>query len=214
MRTNWFIWVIIAAVLGIVFVVFNYQSEKDKRPLSDIFPEEVQEVAPEIEYEFINTTSGKEETVAQPLTKPVTRIAQASVPTPMSKPAPTVNKMTFPQTKDFKLAQMSPVTTPPKAAESSAPLAPTSQPLKSAQLSFTIQVTSSKDKTKAESVLKVIKDKGYSSSYLVTKDLGDKGTWYRIYVGEFATKEQAQELLTKLKENYKDSFIISLQKTN
>jgi cell division septation protein DedD len=71
---------------------------------------------------------------------------------------------------------------------------------------FTIQVASFQDKSRAEIVANDLKQKGYQP-VISPKELPDKGTWYRVFVGDFATEEEAKSLLGKLKENYKDSFI-------
>jgi len=71
---------------------------------------------------------------------------------------------------------------------------------------FTIQVASFQDKTRAEIVVNDLKQKGYQPA-ISPKELPEKGTWYRIFVGDFNTEEEARSLLEKLKENYKDSFI-------
>ncbi len=72
---------------------------------------------------------------------------------------------------------------------------------------LTIQVASFKEKPQAEQALNKIKKEGFEG-YLVTKDLKEKGVWYRLYVGEFATKAEADQVLEKLKATYKDSFVI------
>ena len=81
----------------------------------------------------------------------------------------------------------------------------TAQPL-TAGAGFTIQVASFHDKARAELVSEELKKKGYIP-VISAKDLGDKGTWYRVWVGDFESEEKARELLKTLKEDYKDSFI-------
>jgi len=44
---------------------------------------------------------------------------------------------------------------------------------------------------------------------VVSKDLGEKGVWFRVRIGEFETKEEAEEIEQKVKQEYKDSFIVS-----
>lgn len=83
--------------------------------------------------------------------------------------------------------------------------ATTAQPL-TAGVGFTIQVASFQDKARAELVSEELKKKGYIP-VISAKDLGDKGIWYRVWVGDFESEEKARELLKTLKEDYKDSFI-------
>jgi len=44
---------------------------------------------------------------------------------------------------------------------------------------------------------------------VVSKDLGAKGTWHRLYVGAYQSKPEAEQELTKVKSDYPSSFIIS-----
>ena len=71
---------------------------------------------------------------------------------------------------------------------------------------FTIQVASFQDKARAEIVAGSLKQKGYQPA-ISPKELPEKGTWYRVFVGDFDTEEEARSLLEKLKESHKDSFI-------
>ena len=73
---------------------------------------------------------------------------------------------------------------------------------------YRIQVASFRDLAKANVKMEEIKKKGYRS-YIIARDLGEKGTWYRVYVGTFSNKNEAAEHLTKVKADYPDSFLIS-----
>ena len=73
---------------------------------------------------------------------------------------------------------------------------------------FIIQVASYKEKGQAEKALEQIK-KDFSSAYLVTKDLGEKGIWLRIYAGRFEQRQKAEDVLATIKKLYPNSFIIS-----
>ncbi|MDP8212904.1 MAG: SPOR domain-containing protein [Candidatus Zapsychrus exili] len=75
--------------------------------------------------------------------------------------------------------------------------------------SFVIQVASLKAKVNAEKISEDLISKGFSP-FIVKRNLKDKGVWYRIYVGEFSTKEEAKELLGKIRLIRKNSFIIKL----
>jgi len=84
--------------------------------------------------------------------------------------------------------------------------ATTAQAILTTGVGFTIQVASFQDKARAELVSEELKKKGYIP-VISAKDLGDKGIWYRVSVGDFESEEKARELLKTLKEDYKDSFI-------
>ena len=81
-------------------------------------------------------------------------------------------------------------------------------PVEGAKIPYTIQVASFKEKSQAEKTLENVSAKNYPA-YILSRDLGDKGIWYRVYIGKFDTKLQAEEFLTKVKQDYPDSFIIS-----
>ena len=74
------------------------------------------------------------------------------------------------------------------------------------QKSFTIQIAAFKDKTMAKKTAKELKNKGYDTA-VSAKDLSEKGTWYRVWVGNFVTEEQSEGLLLELKNEYADSFV-------
>ena len=80
------------------------------------------------------------------------------------------------------------------------------KPILSSEKKFTIQVASFQDKARAEIVANGLKQKGYQP-VISSKELPDKGTWYRVFIGDFDTEEEAKSLLEKLKESHKDSFI-------
>jgi cell division septation protein DedD len=81
------------------------------------------------------------------------------------------------------------------------------QPSKNA---FTIQVASFKDAIKAEKTLENLRAK-YGSVYISSKDLGEKGVWYRICLGQFEARNEADELLADVKKTFKDSFVVSIR---
>ncbi|MCQ9206060.1 MAG: SPOR domain-containing protein [Omnitrophica bacterium] len=71
---------------------------------------------------------------------------------------------------------------------------------------FTIQVASFQNKSKAEKLVEELSSKGYETT-IFAKDLGAKGIWHRVLVGDFDAKEDAAMFLQKLKGEYKNSFI-------
>ena len=87
-------------------------------------------------------------------------------------------------------------------------LKPEFAPVDTKQSAYVIQVSSFRSESKAQDVLQKLTAAGYSA-HIVTKDLPEKGVWHRVCVGHFASKGEAEALLTKIKADYKDSFIIS-----
>jgi DedD protein len=75
---------------------------------------------------------------------------------------------------------------------------------------FAVQVASSKEKDKADQMAQKLKAKSLDS-YVIMKDLGEKGIWYRIYVGKYMTKAEADAALAQVKTDYPNSFVVSLK---
>ncbi len=77
---------------------------------------------------------------------------------------------------------------------------------------FTIQVASFKDRNQAQQVLEQISKEGLPG-FIMDRDLGEKGKWYRVCVGKFDTRVPAEELLAKIKITHETSFILSASQT-
>lgn len=189
MKNQWPIWVLVIGVVIIVLFAFNYHGQKDFIPLSEIFPDEKSETAPDIQYEFMNAaTQGTQDL--------------AAVPQESSQDLSVKTEAVMPK---------APVASPAAPAPQGAPAAlepatpPAGTPVKTL---YTIQVASSKNKAGAETTLNAVKAKGYPA-FLAQKDLGQKGMWYRVYVGNFQTRKEAEAYLPKVRQDYKDSFIIT-----
>jgi len=71
---------------------------------------------------------------------------------------------------------------------------------------FAIQVASFHDLSRAESLVEELKKESYRA-YVSPEDLEKQGRWYRVRVGNFKTKEEAESQLPKLKEKFVDCFI-------
>jgi cell division septation protein DedD len=76
---------------------------------------------------------------------------------------------------------------------------------------YTIQACSFKDHNRAQTELKRAQGLGLPT-YLEKVDLGKKGVWFRIYVGEFSTKEEIKGLIPRVKNIYKNSFMLVVDK--
>ena len=73
---------------------------------------------------------------------------------------------------------------------------PASQPLTSW---FSIQVSALPELTKAENEVSRLREKGYDPYYRF-EDTGSKGMWYRVYVGRYPTRKEAQQTAERLIE--------------
>lgn len=65
---------------------------------------------------------------------------------------------------------------------------------------FTLQIAAFKEKDKAEDVAGSLKKKGYEP-YIVPVTISDKGVWYRVRIGRFSTRPDAQNVQAKLKNS-------------
>ena len=79
------------------------------------------------------------------------------------------------------------------------------------QVMYAVQLYSFKDKMRADAMVNALKSQG-KSAYMQMSDLGDKGTWYRVRVGSFATAEEAKALLAQISKEHKDSIIVKEKK--
>lgn len=182
---NWPIWLFVIGVVGIVLFAFNYQGKDDAVPLSEIFPEEDAPVK-RVEYEFVDQQEQPAGETPAETAETVTQPPVKRLASPAERPA----------------APAAPQQVQAPAASPSAGTADFSQ------TPYTIQVLSSSQKASAETALNKVKAAGYPA-YLQEVNIPDRGTWYRIYVGRFQTRAQADEYLTKVKKDYENSFVIS-----
>jgi cell division septation protein DedD len=129
------------------------------------------------------------------------RVAARPTPAPAQAPTPTANaplSLAPDASNDFPPPPTSP---PPRAA---APTRVASAPA-SAGGSYLVQVTSQRSEADARSSFRSIQEK-YSSvlgsqPHVVRRaDLGSKGVYYRAMVGPFASREQAVQLCSSLKQ--------------
>lgn len=71
---------------------------------------------------------------------------------------------------------------------------------------YAVQVSSFKNSSRAKRDVDNLIKKGYEA-YSIPKNLGSKGTWHRVYIGKFITKNSAVVFLKEVKKEFKDSFI-------
>ncbi|MEA3416700.1 MAG: SPOR domain-containing protein [Thermodesulfobacteriota bacterium] len=65
---------------------------------------------------------------------------------------------------------------------------------------FTIQVASLKDMKAAAEMAEMLKKKGYQA-YTVLAKIPGRGAWHRIRIGDFKNKEDAGDILSRLKKD-------------
>lgn len=64
---------------------------------------------------------------------------------------------------------------------------------------FTVQIASYPERNIAEEEMKRMKKRGYAA-FVVSSELPDKGTWYRVRLGSFTNKASAEKLVKELRE--------------
>lgn len=72
---------------------------------------------------------------------------------------------------------------------------------------FFVQVASFRDRKKAELIAEELQKKDHVAM-VERRDLSEKGVWYRVQVGGFASKDQAQKMLEDIREEYPEAFVI------
>jgi len=210
MKNQWPLWMFVIGVVMIVLFAFNYEGQNEVVSLSEIFPDDEFSDMPQVTYEFID-----KEGVATPIqtrsappavVRTTAQTVEVKSPVVAEKPAP----------KSVQQVKVVPRTPAPQSVPRTAPVAVQPKPVpiqaqatsQASKVKFTIQVASSNNKERAMAALKKVKAKGYDA-YLVEKDLGSKGVWYRTYIGKFANKSEAKTHLSKVSRDYPGSFLIS-----
>ncbi len=79
-----------------------------------------------------------------------------------------------------------------------------------ARLHYTIQIAAYQEKGMAEADVKKLKKLGYAA-FIVSSDLPDKGTWYRVRLGSFAKKGAAERLQGQLRTKEGISSFVTLE---
>ncbi|HVE85696.1 MAG TPA: SPOR domain-containing protein [Myxococcales bacterium] len=138
--------------------------------------------------------------------------AKAEPPAPVAEapkpaPAPEPQKGTIPQTPIAARTAPADVREPVRAKTVKLNVPPPSTPSAPPQSGFTLQLHASQDKADAERFAAVMRAKGYAP-YLVDAEVPGKGTWHRVRMGSFPTKEAAAKYLADFKrETGMDAYV-------
>jgi cell division septation protein DedD len=72
---------------------------------------------------------------------------------------------------------------------------------------FTLQLSSFQSREEADRFAARLRDRGYAP-YIVAAEVANKGTWYRVRMGSFPSKDAAARYLTDFKrETQLDAFV-------
>jgi len=88
------------------------------------------------------------------------------------------------------------------------PMGVVTSPENGHEAGFAIQVYSFQDKNRAYAALGALKNRGYQA-FIVVSDLGEKGRWYRVRVGNIADESAVQKMLGDIRRNYNSGFILN-----
>lgn len=94
-----------------------------------------------------------------------------------------------------------PVQAQPKQPVEKAPPVPAKKeppPAPDQKLRYTIQLASYQDRGEAEGEVARMKKKGYAA-FIVSSDVPEKGTWYRVRLGSFVKRSSAEKLVSELR---------------
>ncbi len=134
-------------------------------------------------------------------------------------PGPTVVSETPPQVEKESSPGESPAVSPPvkerpaeRVPEKEERVSPAARE-KIRPPYYTLQVASFKDPKEAEKYARYFRERGYFSQ-VVRVNLPRKGLWFRVYVGRFATLEEARKTFEELKRKklIKQAYIKKVEK--
>lgn len=202
MKRTWLVWILVGGVLVTVLIAFNYERGKEAVPLSEIFPGKGA-LNNEVEYEFFDTDEKGSALVATSETKQSVRPVQ-STPTVVAKTSVTPSPSKEPSVSLAPVAK-------PKTTVAATPSAPSTGPgsVGGSGKIYTIQVAAFKERSRADKAVAQAQQKEYTA-YVDERSRSDGSIWYQVCIGKFDTQAQAKELLTKIKQDYKDGFIRTL----
>jgi cell division septation protein DedD len=143
--------------------------------------------------------------------KPATALHPAAVPVPT-----VVANEAKPEKKPAPEKKVEPAARPPppesvatRSAPAAAHPAPKVPDATSATGAFTLQLGASNNRDDAERQAARLREKGYAP-YIVTAEVPGKGTWYRVRMGSFPTKDAATRYLQDFKrETQAEAFVAS-----
>jgi cell division septation protein DedD len=145
---------------------------------------------------------------APPASKPATVARAAAVPVttaPETKP----ERKTEPEKKADPVRATPAESVATRSTPAAAHPAPKVPDATSAAGAFTLQLGASPNRDDAERQASRLREKGYAP-YIVSAEVPGKGTWYRVRMGSFPTKDAATRYLQDFKrETQAEAFVAS-----
>ncbi len=223
MKRTWLVWTLVGGVLITVLIAFNYERGKDAVPLSEIFPGKGA-FNNEVEYEFFDTDEKGSSLVTTGEMKQPTHLSQtapaavaktSATPTPEKRTSTSLAPVAKPKVRATATVKQAPFSSGGSAAKAKT-VAVASENFSSVAASpggngkiYTIQIASFKERSRADKAVAQAQQKGYTA-YVDERSRSDGSVWYQICIGKFNAQSSAKELLTKIKQDYKDGFIRTL----
>ena len=121
----------------------------------------------------------------------------AATPRPAASPPPAAAAAPRPAPPPA----LPPATAPPPAVTPTAPATPPAVapvPARPAGGGWTVLANPTRDRAEAESLQRQLRERGYDAT--LVRIARDGETWYRLQIGRFATAEQANQTMRKLRE--------------
>jgi len=193
--------VVIIGVFALGYYVGTDQARKagpNEKPAA--LPEVVSQYLPKKEeFTFYKTLTEKGDKTVSIDLKPKQKAEEAAPPAAEAKPKQH-DAVKAPEAKAEKPAAKpaAPQTVKIQRAPAVAPKDPAPSKQAPSKVRYTIQVGAYPDKSMAEEETKNMKKRGYAA-FLVATDIPDKGKWYRVRIGSFASKPSAEKLAKELK---------------
>lgn len=202
MKNQWLVWAFIAGVIVIVIVAFNSENQRKTGHYAEDVPAEVQ-------YEDESAIHAEAALPAAPIIKEGAKKVAASVQAVKQEAVVTAQET-------YQIAQSKAGTDADQVVSQaeSAVVAPASNEVSDfTGVAYTIQIASVKELKDAQRALADVLKKDYPG-YIVQRNLGDKGVWYRVYVGKFDTKPDADAYLGEVQKGFPSAFVIAPPKKN
>lgn len=130
--------------------------------------------------------------------------AKALEPVPeAAKPEPALAEIAKPEAPD------EPVPTAVRAGALHQAFERAQKPPSAANGAFSLQLSASQDRAEAERLVAKLRGEGYSP-YIISAEVPGRGTWFRVRMGSFASKEAATEYLKDFRrETQYEAFVAS-----
>ncbi|MBF0484744.1 MAG: SPOR domain-containing protein [Candidatus Omnitrophica bacterium] len=198
------VWLFLLFLIGLFAVLFIYNKHQEqvrKAKMEELMTQQTTN-STDVQYQFYENgeqdktmPAGTSKTGTQALNSPTTATQEVVAPAATGT-AKAVSETTTEAVKATKAVKSVAEKTVSKAVKSSIGSA------------YAIQVASFKEESKANTVVANLKKHSFEP-YIITKDLGEKGIWYRVYVGHFDSKKAAEAVVGTLPKEYKGLVVAS-----